>query len=101
MPVTYAQAQRALEAAVARAGELSITLSIAVVDEAGYPVALARMDGVRPFTAEVAIGKAKASAAFGSDSGALAQRLPPAITEAINQAIGGRAVFAQGAVPIM
>ena len=100
MPLTYEQAHRALEAALARAREMSVALSIAVVDEAGYPIALARMDGARPFTADVAVGKAKASAAFGGDSGTLAQRVPPAIAAAANQAIGGRAVFWQGAVPI-
>jgi glc operon protein GlcG len=100
MPLNLEQAERAVSTAVAKAKEMGIALSIAVVDASGAPIALARMDGVRAFTAEVAIGKAKASAIFGAPSGRLAERMPAAIAEAVNSTVGGRAVFWQGAVPI-
>ncbi|MGH2585143.1 MAG: GlcG/HbpS family heme-binding protein [Dehalococcoidia bacterium] len=100
MPLTYEQAERALEAAVAKAVEMSIAVAIAVVDDKGGPVALARMNGARYFTGEVAIGKAKASALFGNPSGRMAQNIPPAIAGAVTEITGGRAIFWQGAVPI-
>jgi uncharacterized protein GlcG (DUF336 family) len=100
MSLTFEQAERAIKAAVARAGEMGIALAVAVVDDKGGPVALARMDGARYFTGEVAIGKAKASALFGNPSGRMAQNIPAAIANAVTDITGGRAIFWQGAVPI-
>lgn len=100
MSLSYEQSQKALSAALAKAGEMSIAVSIAVVDDKGFPAALVRMNGARPFTSDVAIGKAKTSALFGNTSGRVAQNMPAAIAQAINDGTGGRAVFWQGAVPI-
>lgn len=100
MSLSYEQAERALQAALAKAKEMNITVSVAVVDDKGFPVALARMSGARAFTSDVAVGKAKASALFGDTSGRLAERMPAAIAQAVNQATGGRAIFWQGAVPL-
>ena len=100
MSLSYEQSQKALSAALAKAGEMSIAVSIAVVDDKGFPAALVRMNGARPFTSDVAIGKAKTSALFGNTSGRVAQNMPAAIAQAVNDATGGRAVFWQGAVPI-
>jgi uncharacterized protein GlcG (DUF336 family) len=45
MPISPAQAKRVIEAAIARAEELGIRVSIAVCDDSGRLVALNRMDG--------------------------------------------------------
>lgn len=100
MVLTLAQAERAIQAAVTKAQEMEIAVAIAVVDDKGGPVALARMDGARYFTGEVAIGKAKASALFGNPSGRMAQNVPAPIAAAVTDITGGRAIFWQGAVPI-
>jgi uncharacterized protein GlcG (DUF336 family) len=51
-------AQAMVAGALARAAELNIRVSVAVLDPGGNLVAFARMDGVPPFTVDVAQGKA-------------------------------------------
>jgi uncharacterized protein GlcG (DUF336 family) len=75
MPLSLEQAERAVRAAIAKAKEMGITVTVAVVDDKGGPVALARMDGDRYFTGEVAIGKAKAAALFGNASDRRSRRI--------------------------
>ena len=100
MALKTADADRAVRAAVEKATEMGISLAIAVVDQAGYPIAVTRMDGARGFTSDVAIGKAKVSALLGVPSARPAERMPAAIAHAINDSHGQRLVFWQGAVPI-
>ena len=94
---SLADAKKALAATESEAGEMGVSLTCAVVDARGTLVALTRMDNARYFTADVAVGKARASAAFGAPSGALsnvgALRLDTVIE-------GGGMLFLQGAVPI-
>ena len=70
---SLSQAQAGLAAAEAAAVEMGIGLTCAVVDGGGTLVALARMDNARYFTSDIAVGKARASAA-------LALRLAPCPT---------------------
>lgn len=51
-------ARASIDAALGKARELGINVSIAVLDAGGHLVAFQRMDGAPPFTAEVAQGKA-------------------------------------------
>ena len=100
-PVTgpsLAEAQRALAATEAAANEMGVGLTCAVVDSRGTLVALARMDSASYFTAEVAVGKARASAAFRAPSGALARVGELGVADVIE---GGPMLFVQGAVPIL
>ena len=100
-PVTgpsLAEAQRALAATEAAANEMGVGLTCAVVDSRGALVALARMDSASYFTAEVAVGKARASAAFRAPSGALARVGELGVADVIE---GGPMLFVQGAVPIL
>jgi len=60
--VTLAGARVALDAARASAERLGAPSSIAVVDRAGVLVAFESLDGVRPASPELAIGKARAAA---------------------------------------
>ena len=60
--VTLAGARTALQAAVASAIRLNAPCSIAVVDRSGVLVAFESLDGVRPGSPDLAIGKARASA---------------------------------------
>ena len=53
-----ATARALVDGALARARELGIKVSIAVLDSGGHLVAYQRMDGAAPFTADVAQSKA-------------------------------------------
>ena len=94
---SLADSQSALAAAEAAAVEMGVGLTCAVVDSRGALVALARMDSARYFTADVAVGKARASAAFGAPSGALSNVGSLGLGTVIE---GGGMLFLQGAVPI-
>ncbi|MCY4601711.1 MAG: heme-binding protein [Acidobacteria bacterium] len=95
---SLAQAQAALAATEQAANEMGVGLSCAVVDSRGTLVALARMDSASYFTADVAAGKARASAAFRAPSGALARVGELGLADVVE---GGPMLFVQGAVPIM
>jgi len=62
--LTEAVCRRILDAALARARELELKLSVAVVDEGGHLLAFARMDDVHAATVEVAQAKARSAALF-------------------------------------
>jgi uncharacterized protein GlcG (DUF336 family) len=53
-----ATARALVDSAVAKAQALGLKVSVAVLDTGGHLMAFQRMDGVAPFTAEVAQGKA-------------------------------------------
>jgi len=98
MALTLAEANRMIQAAIAKAGELQVKLSIAVCDTGGNLVAFNRMDGASAVSATVAQGKAAASAGFGRASGTLQADSP--VIQAIIATMGGRMLPARGAVPI-
>ena len=97
---TMAEALKALEAARAAAVKIGVNLSCAVVDSRGDLVALARMDGARFYTTDVARGKALASALFGQPSGNLAAFGSTPMFQNFNTAAQGRLYPVQGALPI-
>ena len=95
---SLADAQSALAATEQWANEMGVGLTCAVVDSRGALVALARMDSASYFTADVAAGKARASAAFRAPSGNLARVGELGIADVVE---GDPMLFIQGAVPIM
>jgi uncharacterized protein GlcG (DUF336 family) len=88
--------------ALARAHELGVRVSIAVVDAGGHPVAAARMDGAAFMTPEIAHGKAWTSAAYRAPSGAVEQNLQeaPSFAAAVAVTMQGRFMPRQGALPL-
>jgi len=98
MALTLAEANRMVQAAIAKADEISVKVSIAVCDAGGNLLAFNRMEGASPVSATVAQGKAAASAGFGRSSGALQADSP--VIQAVIATMGGRMLPAQGAVPI-
>lgn len=60
--LTQAGAEAALQAAERLAGQANDPAAIAVVDADGLLMAFVRMDGVRPGSVELAIGKARSAA---------------------------------------
>jgi glc operon protein GlcG len=100
MSVTGAQAMVA--GALARAAELNIRVSVAVLDGGGDLVAFARMDGAPGFTAEVSQGKAYGVLFTGRTSAELREmaNTRPAMFDAIKN-LGRRTLIpSPGGIPI-
>jgi len=76
MPISLAEANRAIDAALVKAGELDITVSISVCDEVGRLVAHQRMDGVFAVAPSDSIGEAIGAATPGHSDESGAQKSP-------------------------
>jgi len=100
MSITLNQANRVLRATLAKATELDIKVTAAVVDDGGRLVALQRMDGAIWAGVYGSQGKAIASAAFGRKSGEMAARADQPTPRGIALAEGGHMIMGQGAVPL-
>jgi glc operon protein GlcG len=101
MALNLAEANRIIEAAIAKAQELNIKISVAVCDAGGRLMAFNRMDGAIMGSVYGCQGKAVASAAFARPSGELAERADTPIIRGIAAAEGGHMIPSQGAVPII
>jgi uncharacterized protein GlcG (DUF336 family) len=66
--LTLAEANSIVGAAIAKARELGILVSVTVCDEEGHLIALNRMDGAFPDSYRFSVGKALASAGTGLPS---------------------------------
>lgn len=100
MSLTLAEANRVIQAALARADDLGIRISVAVCDAGGRLIAFARMDGAIWAGVYGSQGKAIASVAFGRASGELQDRADTPIVRGIAAAEGGHMIPSRGAVPI-
>ena len=101
MALTLAEANQIIQAAITRARELNIKISVAVCDAGGRLVAFNRMDGALWAGAYGSQGKAIASVAFARPSGELQERAGTPIVQGIIAAEGGHMIPSQGAVPII
>ncbi len=103
MGITLDEAQRVVAAAVDMSRGKGVRTAVAVVDNAGSLIALARLDGARSYYPDMARGKAMATALWdGIPSRELISRAGGnSVQVAVNHLHGGRIVFAPGAVPIM
>ncbi len=103
MGITLDEAQKVVAVAVELSRSTGVRTAIAVVDNAGSLIALARLDGARSYYPDIARGKAMATALWdGTPSRQLAgQSGTNSVQQAVNHMHGGRIVFAPGAVPIM
>ena len=101
MPLSLSEANQVVHAAVTKAQEMNIRISVAVCDAGGRLVAFNRMDGAIWASAYGSQGKAVASVAFGRASGELQERAGSPIISGIAAAEGGHMIVSQGAVPII
>jgi glc operon protein GlcG len=101
MPLTLDEANRCAAAAIVKARELNIRISVAVCDTGGRLMAFQRMDNAIWGSAYGSQGKAIASAAFGRPSGELTERAAHPTPAGIREASGGHMIMGQGAVPII
>jgi len=103
MGITLDEAQQVVSVAVERSKSKGVRTAIAVVDNAGSLIALARLDGARSYYPDIARGKAMATALWaGTPSRQLSgQSGTNSVQQAVNTMHGNRIVFAPGAVAIM
>jgi glc operon protein GlcG len=73
MPLSTEECRRLIDAAQARAGQIGIRVTVAVVDEGGLLLALSRMDGAPPLSAQIAEAKANGAALWHRDGASLGQ----------------------------
>ncbi len=99
MALTLAEANRIVQAAIAKAGELDIRISAAVCDAGGRLMAFNRMDGAFFAGGYGSQGKAIASAAFARPSGVIDPTR--AIVQSIAAQEGGHMIPSQGGLPII
>ena len=73
MPLNLRDANEVMGRAHAKAAELGIRVTVAVVDEGAHLIALARMDGAAPLTPQVAEAKAVGAAMLHRDGASLGE----------------------------
>jgi glc operon protein GlcG len=99
--VSFQQARRALDAAIAHADQVGAQVGIAIVDQGGHVRVLVRLDGANLFAADWALGKAMTAAFSGlptDEFGAFAAK-EPTVLAAINSKPGFNVL--PGGVPIV
>jgi ferredoxin len=100
-PISLEAAERMLEAVRAFATEKGLVVATAVVDEAGSPVAVARMDGALPRTAELALNKAYTAASFHVPTHELGPAAKRLSFRSLVVSSRGRIMNAGGGIPIV
>jgi glc operon protein GlcG len=73
MPLNLHDANQVIARAHAKAAELGIRVTVAVVDEGGLLIALGRMDGAPPLSPQIAEAKAVGAAMLNRDGAGLAE----------------------------
>ena len=103
MAITLDQANRIIDAALARSNEAGYKpMAVVVLDDAGNIKAVQRQDGASMLRVEIATGKAWAAVGMGVASRVLTQRAKdlPAFFNAIAASVPGRFIPQTGAVLI-
>jgi len=99
--ITLDGADQAIEAGRAKAAQLGIAFTIAIVDAGTHLVALSRQDGAALASVESSQAKARTSVYFGASTRDLAGAVQPgAPMFGIDSAFGDPVVFVGGAVPL-
>jgi glc operon protein GlcG len=87
MSITQDATRTVIAATLARAGELNLRVTVAVVDTGGLLKGLERMDGAPPLSAQIAEAKAQGAAVWHRDGHALGEVAQdrPAFVSAVSQ----------------
>ncbi len=102
MPLDFPTAERIAGAVMARAREMGLNITVAVVDEVGNLKFFARMDGAAAVTIQTSIGKALVASAFRRSSREMEERYMerPGFYSGLLSTGPFRAVYGPGALPI-
>jgi uncharacterized protein GlcG (DUF336 family) len=99
--ITLAGAEKAIEAGRAKAAQLGIVSTIAIVDTGAHLVALSRQDGAALASVESSQAKARTSVLFGAPTKDLAGAVQPgAPMFGIESGFRDPLAFVGGAVPV-
>ncbi|HEY6896189.1 MAG TPA: heme-binding protein [Rhodocyclaceae bacterium] len=96
--LTLAEARKAMQAATAEAKSNGWNVVIVVVDDAGYPLTLDRLDNTQRPSVDIAVGKARTAALFRRPSAALEDTINKGRNAFLS--VDGY-VFLQGGIPIV
>lgn len=97
MKITTRQARAVIAGGEARASEIGVPVNIAVLDAGVHLKTFSRMDGALLGSIDIAIGKAKTAALFGTTTEAIGEFCRPGGTSpGLEQTNGGLVVFAGG-----
>ena len=89
--LTLEGARAVLAAAERRALEINVPMNIAVVDDAGFLLAFARMDGAKISSVQIAINKAESAAIRRAPTGPVMEGDQPNVLLSLGLAIGSHA----------
>jgi uncharacterized protein GlcG (DUF336 family) len=103
MAIKYDDAKKIIDVGLSKAKEMGVIVSIAVVNEEGHVISLARMDGAGFLTPDIALGKAGASAGFKRPSADIqtSAETRSAFFSGIATLTHGRFLAGMGGLPIM
>ena len=100
-PVPFDTAWAMVQGAHEYAQMMGLAVSVAVVDEAGAPIALGKMDKAEPRTAEIAFNKAYTAAAFHVSTTELVPQARQPWLQSLTVSHRGRVLPMAGAIPIV
>jgi glc operon protein GlcG len=89
--LTLEGAEAIVAAAKAQAARIGVPMNIAVVDDGGFLLAFARMDGAKPASIDIAINKAHAAAIRRQNTGPARSGDEVSVLLSLGLAIGSRA----------
>lgn len=100
MSLSLEDANRIIHGAHAKAAQLGLKVTVAVVDDGGHLVALGRMDGATPLSPQIAEAKAVGAALFHRDGASIAQIAQdrPAFFQAVDRLVRLPLIPGQGSV---
>lgn len=101
MQITLEEANRMAQAAIAKAEEFGIKVTVAVNDAGGRLVVLNRMDDAHWAGVFGSQGKATASAAFKRPTASMEPQADSPALKSIISAIGQNIILRQGGVPLV
>jgi uncharacterized protein GlcG (DUF336 family) len=102
MPISLEDANKVIADAHARAAEIGVRVTAAVVDEGGHLIALGRMDGAPPLSPQIAEAKAVGAAMLLRDGGSLLKLAEdrPGFFSAVDRLVRVPLIPGPGSMPI-
>jgi len=101
MPVPIEKAFTMIQAGHAKALEIDIAVSVAVVDEGGRLVALGRMDRCRPMSVDISVNKAYTAASFQVPTNQLSSVAGQSWFQSLIVSSQGKIMSVAGGLPIL
>jgi len=97
LKLTYEGANKLLQAAIAKAGDMGVPQCISIVDAGGHLLAFARMDGAFFQSIDTSLMKARTAASYGKPTGDIAAGIDLKLAIATR----GKRINLPGGLPII